>query len=52
MARRMEQRKTTHNTGKPMVGWWTEKKECNCGKTNCKRAGGQACVRRSKRNSD
>ena len=47
--RRMEQRKTTHNTGKPMVGWRTGKKECNCGQVNCKRAGGQACVRRANR---
>tara|TARA_R110000824_G_scaffold346696_1_gene533532 strand:- start:849 stop:995 length:147 start_codon:yes stop_codon:yes gene_type:complete len=34
---------------KAMVGWWTGQKECNCNNPNCKRAGGQACVRRSKR---
>ena len=49
MARRIEQRKTTHNTGKPMVGWWTGEKECKCNKPNCTRAGGAACVRRSRR---
>ena len=35
--------------GQPNVGWWTGKKQCNCNSPKCKRPGGQACVRRSKR---
>lgn len=42
----------THRSGKPMVGWWSENKECHCAKLVCKRPGGAACKRRAKRMMD
>ena len=41
--------KYTHKTGKPMIGWWTGKKPCNCNRNPCPRPGGAACKRRTKR---
>lgn len=38
-----------HKTGKAMIGWWSETKECGCNKNPCNRPGGAACVRRTKR---
>ena len=49
MGRKLEQKKTTHNTGKQMIGWWTGEKECKCNNPNCVRHGGAACVRRANR---